>query len=114
MIRTTMLGLLLALMVAPLAWSGQISPYLEDRLNGMTASDDVGILVMMQEQADIKTLNAELKTSRATLAERNHAVIEALQETASRTQPMIALQKAAAPRKRSMKIAATSPKTSKT
>ena len=81
------LCLLLVLIYTPAIWSGQISPYLDNYLHGITTSDDVSVLVMFSEQADIQALNIQLKQERVTLAERNRRVIEALQEVATKTQP---------------------------
>ena len=88
MYKTKVLCLLLVfLLFSPAIWSGQVSPYLDDYLQGLTTSEDVKVLVMFDEQADIQSLNQQLKVERATLAERNRRVIEALQDVASRTQP---------------------------
>jgi subtilisin family serine protease len=87
-LKTMCLLLVLALM--PAVWSGQISPYLADYLQGMAASEDVEVIVMLSEQADIQSLNYQLKRERATLAERNKRVIEALQDVATSTQPAVA------------------------
>jgi len=87
MLKTKMLCVLLVLLTVPVVWSGQISPYLADRMQGMLAAEQVDVIVMMQEQADISSLNSQLKIERSTLAERNRRVIEALQDVVSRTQP---------------------------
>ena len=75
MTKTKVLCLLLVFLMVPAVWPGVITPYLQDKLQGMTASEQVDVIVMMQEQADINALNFELKTMKVTLAERNRAVI---------------------------------------
>jgi subtilisin family serine protease len=87
--KAKMLCLLLVLAFMPAIWAGQISPDLEDYLQGLATSDDVGVLVMFNEQADINSLDLQLKREHATLAERNRVVIQALQDVASRTQPAL-------------------------
>jgi hypothetical protein len=90
MYRSMTLCLLLALLIVPAAWSGQLAPDLSEYLDGVAANDETEVLVMMKDQADIPSLNQELKHEKATLADRNRRVIEALQEVATRTQPPVA------------------------
>ena len=87
MLKVKVLCVVMVLLAVPVVWSGQISPYLADRMQGMIASEQIDVIVMMQEQADIGSLNRQLKLERSTLADRNRRVIEALQDIVSRTQP---------------------------
>ena len=87
MTKAKMLCLLLVLLMVPAVWPGEISPYLADRMEGMLASDNIDAVVMMSDQANIPALDRQLRLERATLAERNKRVIEALQDEASLTQP---------------------------
>ncbi|MCD6161267.1 MAG: S8 family serine peptidase [candidate division Zixibacteria bacterium] len=86
MLKSNVVSLLLVLLVVSMAWSGEISPYLADHLQDMTASSEVDVVVMMSDQVDIVSLKRQLKQDNATLAERNRIVIEALQEKANLTQ----------------------------
>jgi hypothetical protein len=47
------------------------------------------VLVYLTEQADVASLDRQLRAENATLAERNRRVIQALQETATLTQPAV-------------------------
>ncbi|MCP4583886.1 MAG: S8 family serine peptidase [candidate division Zixibacteria bacterium] len=85
--KAKVLCMLLVLVLSPAIWSGQITPYLADYLQGMTTDNEVEVVVMFENQADIETLNRQLKIERATLAERNKRVVEALQQVAGETQP---------------------------
>jgi len=85
--KVKVLCILLVLALTPAMWAGQITPYLADYLQGLSTESEVEVLVMFENQADIPTLNRQLKMERATLAERNRRVIEALQEAASETHP---------------------------
>jgi len=64
-----------------------ISRSLQAQLDGMATGERIEALANFNTQADLMTLDRQLKQERATLAERNRRVIEALQETATRTQP---------------------------
>lgn len=89
MIKSIVMSLLLVLLVFSTVWSGQISPFLADHLQEMTVSNEVDVVIMLSDQADIASLNSQLKQEKATLEERNKRVIEALQEKASLTQPLV-------------------------
>ncbi|MGH2571083.1 MAG: hypothetical protein ACRDGR_07650, partial [bacterium] len=79
----------LACGVTPVVRAGQISPDLERQLQGLDGGDEVKVLVVLREQADIATLDAELRVVRAPMSERHRRVVDALREMADRTQPPI-------------------------
>ena len=68
--------------------SATVTDRLRDTMNEMAISGgEVRALVVLKEQADVQSLNANLYASRASLEERAFTVITALQTTASQTQP---------------------------
>ena len=83
------LCLVMVMALTSTMWAGQITPYLADRLQDLSAEGEIEVLVMFANQADVPALNRQLKLERATLAERNRRVIDALQETASETHPIM-------------------------
>ncbi len=78
--------LLLILVVASSAFAGEFSPGLERMTEGMKSDKLVTVLIVMSEQSDIKSLDAELRASKAKLSTRHREVIESLQKTANRSQ----------------------------
>jgi len=70
-------------------WAAEIDQSLQAILNETPHSEYIQVLVYLTEQADIGTLDSQLKQEKATLGERNQRVILALQEVATRTQPEI-------------------------
>jgi subtilisin family serine protease len=56
----------------------------------MDGTDEIKVLVVMREQADIEALDATLRATRAPLSQRHRQVIDALREVAERTQAPIA------------------------
>jgi subtilisin family serine protease len=84
------LCLLLVLFIAPAIWSGNITAPLAEKMQDLTTSGSIKAIAMFELQADIPALNQQLKIERATLAERNRRVLEALQEAANATQPQMA------------------------
>jgi subtilisin family serine protease len=87
MSKATMLCLLLVLCLVPVVWSGNITPPLASKMEGLASNATLEALVMFQSQADIPALNLQLKREHATLAERNRRVLEALHEAANQSQP---------------------------
>ncbi len=85
MLKIMCSGLLLAILMTCPCLAGEISLSLEKQLQTSASDSDVEVLVMFSEQADIRSLDEQLKTERATLAERNKRVVTALKETASKT-----------------------------
>ncbi len=90
MLKNVMVCLLLVLLATPALMAGYITPDLADKMQGLAASEKLQIVVMLSQQADISSLDRQLKLERATLADRNRRVIEALQEVANATQPAVA------------------------
>ncbi len=88
--RAKIVCLLMVLLLASTAWPGQINDNLAEYMQGLADGESVSALVMFKHQADIESLNKQLKQERATLAERNRRVLEALHEAASLTQPAMA------------------------
>ncbi len=78
---------LLLLAAGAVAQSAEISGALQSRMDQLTAGESIEALASFNHQADIYSLNIELKARKATLAERNQAVIQALQEAATLTRP---------------------------
>ncbi len=66
--------------------AGEIEPNFAQYLKTLSPDELVSAIVIMKDQVDIKSLNAELKTERATRKERHQRVITALQVTASKSQ----------------------------
>jgi subtilisin family serine protease len=60
---------------------------LQMRLDEMGSGETVDAIVFFKHQADIQSLNKQLKMERATLTERHYQVVTALQEAATLTQP---------------------------
>jgi len=72
--------------VASQVHAGRLSSALEDRMRGMDGADEIKVLVVLREQADIPALDAQLRAERASLARRHREVVDALREVADRTQ----------------------------
>ncbi len=62
---------------------------LQAELDWLTADKTVEAIAFFNHQADIASINQQLKQKRATLAERNQRVIIELQEAATQTQPVM-------------------------
>jgi hypothetical protein len=62
---------------------------LQVKLDQLNAGETVEAIAFFNHQADIASLNRQLKEKRATLAERNRRVIIELQEAATQTQPVM-------------------------
>ena len=79
-----LVGLLFFLMTNLTA--GEIEPNFAEYLKTLAPDEFVSALVIMADQADIKSLNAVLKAERATMKVRHQRVLSALQTAASRSQ----------------------------
>ena len=82
----TMVLLVVVLLLAGTAWAGVIAPGLESQMQLLSGDDEVKVLVVLRDQADIDSMNRELHDSRATRQARHEAVLGALQEAAGRSQ----------------------------
>lgn len=72
--------------LASSAQAGRIAPGLELQMQGMAAEDEIKVLVVLQEQADIATLDHTLRVTRAPMSERHREVVDVLRDVADRTQ----------------------------
>lgn len=75
-----------ALMLPALAQGGTLSAGLERQMQGKSGEDVLTVLVVLEDQPDIRTLDQELRSAKASLAERHERVVTLLQETARSTQ----------------------------
>jgi subtilisin family serine protease len=73
-------------LLAGTAWAGVIAPGLESQMQSLNGDDEVKVLVVLRDQADIDTMNRELHDGRATRQQRHEAVLGALQDVALRSQ----------------------------
>ncbi|UCE66820.1 MAG: S8 family serine peptidase, partial [Candidatus Zixiibacteriota bacterium] len=87
--NSAILWLILSLFAITNLNAAIIDESLQNELNQLTAGDYIEALVTFEYQADIASLNKQLKLERASLAERNRRVILALQEAATETQPAV-------------------------
>ncbi len=78
--------LIVALLFACTAWAGVVTPALESQMQELDGNDEVKVLVVLRDQADISTMNRQLHDSRATRQHRHQAVLGALQDAAQRSQ----------------------------
>ena len=69
--------------------AGEIEPNFADYLNTLSPDEFVSAIVIMADQADVKSLDASLKAERATRKERHTRVVSALKSAASRSQSNI-------------------------
>jgi bacillopeptidase F len=77
-------GLFLVLVSAPSA--GEIEKNFREYLKSLPSDELVSAIVIMADQADIKTLNTTLKAEKATRQVRHQRVLSALQAAASESQ----------------------------
>ncbi len=80
------LVLLSLLLTALSASAGVVSPGLERQMASMADDDQLVVLVVLKEQADVRAMNWELHDAKATRAQRHAAVVDALQSVAKTTQ----------------------------
>ncbi|MFH1865235.1 MAG: S8 family serine peptidase, partial [Candidatus Eisenbacteria bacterium] len=73
-------------LLAGTAWAGVIAPGLESQMQLLGGDDEVKVLVVLSDQADIDTMNRQLHDSRVTRQQRHEAVLGALQDAAHRSQ----------------------------
>jgi bacillopeptidase F len=66
--------------------AGEIEKNFDDYLKTLSPDEYVSAIVIMADQADIKSLNAELKKEKATRQGRHQRVLSALMSAASRSQ----------------------------
>ncbi len=83
--RTAVL-LVVVFLIAGSAWAGVIAPGLESQMQVLSGDDEVKVLVVLRDQADIDSINRQLHDSRATRQQRHEAVLGALQDVAQRSQ----------------------------
>ena len=83
--RTAVL-LVVVFLLAGTAWAGIISPGLETQMESMQGNDEIKVLVVLRDQADIASIHQELHGSRATRQLRHETVLGALQDVAARSQ----------------------------
>ncbi|MCK4511681.1 hypothetical protein KAW64_08080, partial [bacterium] len=55
-------------------------------MQALDGNDEVKVLVVLRDQADVSTIDQQLKDSRATRQHRHQAVLGALQDAAQRSQ----------------------------
>ena len=80
-------GLVLAaLLVACSAWAGVIAPGLEAQMQSLKGDDEIKVLVVLSDQADVAALSRQLHDARVSRQERNQAVLGALAAAADRSQ----------------------------
>jgi hypothetical protein len=80
----SILALTLLLMVIAVfpAFGGEIHPALDDRLKDMGPEETISVIVHLQDQADIKSLNQQLRRQKTTRQQRHATVIQTLQQVA--------------------------------
>ncbi len=77
---------LLVLLVAGMVQAGTITPGLEKQLSSLQGNDVIKVLVVMDRQADIRSLDWELHDSKASLDLRHQTVLETLRSQAKDSQ----------------------------
>jgi len=83
--RTAVL-MVVVLLLAGTAWAGVIAPGLESQMESLQGNDELKVLVVLRDQADIASIHEELRGSRATRQLRHETVLRALQDAAARSQ----------------------------
>ena len=84
-VRTAVL-LVGVFLLAGTAWAGSIAPGLESQMQSLNGDDEVKVLVVLRDQADIDSMNRQLHDDRAPRQRRHQAVLGALQDAAHRSQ----------------------------
>ena len=85
-------ALLLALGLAclpPAAEAGTFSRGLEAQVDGLAGADEIKVLVVLQDQADIPAIDWNLHVEGASRAVRHRTVVEELKNVAQRSQPAL-------------------------
>ncbi len=92
MLKTIVGMMVCVFFVAALAGAGTIQPPLDEMIAEADASEFIGAIIVMADKVDNQKLNLELKTRRATLAERHYEVVTTLMKKATDTQgPVLAV-----------------------
>jgi subtilisin family serine protease len=86
----TLLGFLAIAAVPRSASAAVIHEGLERHLMTLADGDPVSVMIFMRDQADVASLNTQLKLERASLAERNTRVVRALHEATRSQGPLLA------------------------
>ena len=68
------------------SFAGRLSPGLERMTRDMKGSDELTVLVCLRDQAPVASLNQSLHVAHARMAVRHSTVLDALRETAARSQ----------------------------
>ncbi len=83
-------GLAIASMVflcsSPAARAGQLTPGLERQIAGKSGSEEIKVLVVLRDQAAIRTMDADLRAVRAPMAQRHREGGDELRAVADRSQ----------------------------
>jgi len=86
MLAVLALALAPALVPAPAAHAGTLTPAMEQYLASKAEGEALGALLVLGDRVDVKALDWQLHEARVPFAERNRNVITTLQEQARRTQ----------------------------
>ncbi len=78
-----------SLSTARAVFPGELHPGLEAYLGTLPGGATVSVIVHLKEQADIRSMNLELKKENASRAARHERIVMVLKETAIRTQPSL-------------------------
>lgn len=78
--------MVVVLLLAGTAWAGVIVPGLESQMQSLNGDDEIKVLVVLRDQADIGSMNQQLHDGRATRQLRHESVLGALQAAAGRSQ----------------------------
>ena len=70
----------------PAALAGRLSPGLERMVAGMKGQDEISVIVVLDDQAPVASLDRSLHEAKAPRAERHQAVVDALRGAAARSQ----------------------------
>jgi len=82
----TVLALAIVFLFTATSLAGVIAPGLESRMETLRGSDELKVLVVLSDQADIDGLSQQLHATRATRQERHQTIVAALQDAAARSQ----------------------------
>jgi len=78
--------LIVIFMLAGTAWAGVITPGLETQMQSLSGNDELKVLVVLSDQADVESMNRELHEMRSSRQLRHETVLGALQDAARRSQ----------------------------
>jgi subtilisin family serine protease len=70
------------LLLASSVYAGTVSRGLDRQMQGMLGTDQITVLVVLEDQADLANMELDLRATSATLADRHAAVVGALQNVA--------------------------------